>query len=385
MQDDGSDPEVRPDQGNGARPDQGRWRGYVQVALIAVVLAVALYFARAPGLSDESLGDAALMDNSAPPVAEVVLPTPTEEGLTIQLTGSVELDDTTVVKPEVEGRVVWVSPSFSDGNAIAAGETLFRIDPAEFEIEVEAAQAAVERAEARVEVEKVLASGWSRRDAYIALAQAELKEAQAALKLAKLRLQRTHIAFPYDIQVLDAGVSVGEFASPDITRSSQLGIVYQSSALQVEAPIESHNLAYLDPAVGRAVRMTGQMGSWDGEIVGVAPTVDPTSRLASVYLAFTGDESRDSRPPPGTFVEVEIAGPVFSDVFVLPNAVLQKGDSVWVVRDGKLQWFQPETYQITADGWMVKAFDPGEGVVVGALPGAREGLAVSAKAVQEAN
>lgn len=385
MQDDRSDSEVRSDQGNGITPDQGNWRGYAQIALIVVALAVALYFARAPGFSDESLGDTALMDNSAPPVAEVVLPMPTEEGLTIQLTGSVELDDTTVVKPEVEGRVVWVSPSFSDGNAIAAGETLFRVDPAEFEIEVEAAQAAVEKAEARIEVEKVLASGWSHRDAYIALAHAELKEAQAALKLAELRLRRTHIAFPYDIQVLEAGVSVGEFASPDFTRSSQLGIVYQSNALQVEAPIESHNLAYLEPAVGRAVRMTGQMGSWDGVIVGVAPTVDLSSRLASVYLAFTGDESRTSLPPPGTFVEVEIEGPVFSDVFVLPNAVLQKGDSVWVVRDGKLQWFKPETYQIAADGWMVKAFDPGDGVVVGVLPGAREGLEVSVSAVQEAN
>ncbi len=383
MQDDGSDPEVRPDQDSGVTPGQGKWRGYAQIALIAVVLAVALYFARAPGFSDESLGDAALMDTSAPPVAEVVLPAPTEEGLTIQLTGSVELDDTAVVKPEVEGRIVWVSPSFSDGNAVAAGETLFRIDPAEFEIEVEAAQAAVERAEARVEVEKVLASGWSRRDAYIALAHAELKEAQAALKLAELRLQRTHVAFPYDIWVLNAGVSVGEFASPDITRSSQLGIVYQSNALRVEAPIESHNLAYLEPAVGRAVRITGQMGGWDGVIVGVASTVDPTSRLASVYLAFAGDESDAPRPPPGTFVEVEIEGPVFSDVFVLPNAVIQKGDSVWVVRDGKLQWFTPETYQIATDGWMVKAFDPGEGIVIGTLPGAREGLAVAAQAVQD--
>jgi hypothetical protein len=96
-----------------------------------------------------------------------------------------------------------------------------------------------------------------------------------------------------------------------------------------------------------------------------------------VFLKFAADADPDSLPAPGTFVEVAIEGPVYEDVYVLPESVLQERESVWVVRGGLLSGFAPTTVGRTADGLVVQAFDAGEGVVVGPLPGAREGLAVA--------
>ena len=70
-------------------------------------------------------------------------------------------------------------------------------------------------------------------------------------------------------------------------------------------------------------------------------------------------------------------GPSYDDVYVLPESVLQEQDSVWVVQDGTLRTFVPQTLGRTDEGWVVEVFDAGEGVVVGTLPGAREGLAVT--------
>ena len=50
-----------------------------------------------------------------------------------------------------------------------------------------------------------------------------------------------------------------------------------------------------------------------------------------------------------------------------------------MVRNGQLSAFSPTTLGRTAAGWVVQAFDAGEGVVVGALPAAREGLEVEAR------
>ena len=44
-----------------------------------------------------------------------------------------------------------------------------------------------------------------------------------------------------------------------------------------------------------------------------------------------------------------------------------------MVRGGLLSAFAPTTVGRTADGLVVQAFDAGEGVVVGPLPGARGG------------
>ena len=76
--------------------------------------------------------------------------------------------------------------------------------------------------------------------------------------------------------------------------------------------------------------------------------------------------------------EVSIAGPVHRGVYVLPEAAAQANDRVWVVKYGALTALQPRVLGRVDGGWVVEAFDAGEGVVVGPLPGARAGLSVTA-------
>ena len=77
--------------------------------------------------------------------------------MTVELTGTVSLDERAVVASEVVGRVVWVSPHFANGGSLAADETFIRVDPAEFELHVESAETAVREAEAQVWIEKARA------------------------------------------------------------------------------------------------------------------------------------------------------------------------------------------------------------------------------------
>ncbi len=85
---------------------------------------------------------------------------------------------------------------------------------------------------------------------------------------------------------------------------------------------------------------------------------------------------------PGSFVEIEIEGPSFQNVYILPDSVLQERDTVWVVMDGALSSISPHAIGRTDEGLVVVAFDAGEGIVVGSLPGAREGLEVDLAASQ---
>ena len=385
-------PEQSHDSGKPSGPPD--WRGYAQLALVLFLIAAALYFARAPGRVDR--GVAGLSPESARPTVQVIRPTPTGQALTVELTGTVNLEERVRVASEVVGRIAWVSPDFSNGGSVRANEPFIRIDPAEFELQVEAAEMAVREAEARVWVERpgadedvraferehpgVEVSESVRRLPSIAEAEARLMRAQAELKLAELRLERTSISLPYDGRVMGSDVEVGELVGPADEvggPSSRLGIVYRPAALQVDVPIEPRDLEYLDPAIGRAARVTGQMAAWEARVDRVSSVVAPRTRLASVFLKFAADADPDSLPAPGTFVEVDIDGPVYEDVYVLPESVLQERDSVWVVREGLLAAFAPKTLGRTATGWVVQAFDAGEGVVVGVPSGAREGLAVT--------
>ena len=220
-----------------------------------------------------------------------------------------------------------------------------------------------------------------RRTPWIAKAQAGVARAQAMLNLARLRLDRTTISLPYDARVVSSDAEVGEVVGPDdlVGALSSLGVVYRTEALEVDAPIEPKELGYLAPAIGRGARVHAGGETFDAKVVRVSSTVAPKTRLASLFLKFAEHHAPDSLPRPGTFAEVEIDGPSYRDVYVLPESVLQENYSVWVAEDGVLTSFVPQTLGHTGDGWVVEVFDAGDGLLVGTLPGAREGLAVEAK------
>ena len=375
------------------RSGQSRWLGFVQIVLILAVIAVALYFARAPDRVERDTVSAPSPEETKP-VVSVIQPTRTDQALTVRLTGSVSLSERARLKSEVAGRVIWVSPKFSNGGSIEANERFVQIDPTEYELRVKAAEMVVKAAEARHRIARARggesarrfareypdaeASDWARRLHHIAEAQAELMKARAELELARLQLARTDISLPYPSRVVRSRIEVGEYVGPDLSGESPLlGVVYRTRALQIDAPIEPKDLQYLDPVIGRSAGVRTRGGTYDAEVVRVSSVVAPQSRLATVFLRFSEDHAPDSLPLPGTFARIAIAGPSYDDVYVLPESAQQEQGSVWVVQDGTLRGFEPETLGRTDEGWVVEVFDTGDGVVVGTLPGAREGLAVT--------
>ena len=360
-------------EGRSGRP---RWLGYVQVVLIVAAVAVALWFARAPDRVEREV-PADLTGEKAKPVVSVIRPAPVTQSLTVELTGSVRMERRTRIASEVVGRVVFVSPNFANGGSIAANETFIRVDPAGFELEVEAAEQALREAEIRMEMERARGEEDAKP---FELAEASATKARIALEQARLQLERTSISLPYEVRVVRSDVAVGELVGPAelVGPSSRLGVVYPPGALEVDAPIATKDLEFLAPAVGRPAEVQAGGRTWPAEIVRVSSVVAPKTRLASVFLRFGEGSPPESLPRPGTFVEVAVTGPSHDNVFVLPESAVQERGRVWVVDGGELRSFVPRQIGRAADGWVVEAFDAGEGVVVGALPGARAGLAVVA-------
>ncbi|MYE03327.1 MAG: hypothetical protein F4Y03_19055 [Alphaproteobacteria bacterium] len=353
---------------SGGRP---QWYGYLQLAVILGAIAVALYFARAPERV-ERIDRAALAGEERRPVVSVIRPEPTEQSLTLRLTGSVRLKERATVMSEVVGRVVWVSPKFEPGGSIDANEVFIRIDPEEYALKAEEARLAVE------ELEHALRAAEARNGEAPAAAL-RLERARVALRLAELQLRRTEISLPFDSRVVSSSVEVGELAGPaeKVGKAAVLGVVYRPEAIRVTAPIEQRDLRHLSPVVGRPAVVRTRTGVYRAEVAGVSSVVAAKSRLASVFLKFSDDLPVEGRPLPRTFAEISIQGPVHRDVFVLPEAAAQANDSVWVVRDGALAAVEPRMLGRVDGGWVVEAFDAGDGVVLGTLPGAREGLAVT--------
>lgn len=362
------------------------WLGWLQVGVVVLVVLVGIYFARAPQVPE--YGDAPVRGAEAPTVT-IMQPSAGPQSLTVSLTGGVEAREKVRVQPGSSGQVVEVSPSLRSGGTFRAGENLLRIDPSDFEIRLDRARANLDAAQGRLRKQRDKGAydsaqyGRSNPGQEVPASVARLGQIQrfegrvraleADVKLAEKRLADTRVSMPFDGTVIVASVAVGERVGP-----GPVATVFRTGEVEVRAPIATDDLAYLADPRGRAATVWAGGRRFDAVVTEQSPVLAPKTRLAALFLDFA--EGSADLPMPGTFALVSIGGPVFENAFLLPDAAHRTDDSVWIVQDGKLERLVPSTLGRTDEGWVVAAFDAGEGVVVGAVPDEQPGLAVVAVA-----
>ena len=363
-----------------------RWPGVVQLGLVVVIVVVAIYFMRAPSVAE--FDDVIAEGAATAPGVNVIAPLPGRQVVSVELTGTVRLQGSVRLKSQVHGRVAWVSPKLRNGGSFEAGETLLRIDPEDFETEVRAAEAWVEAQRARMRKHELQGQleaaefqrenpgqpvpAIVRREPQVERFKARLDRALARLDAARLALERTSYSLPFEGKVVATEVAVGELVGP----ANPFGGAFSRDAIEVQATIALDDLASILPAVGRPATVRLGARTFPATVERVSSVVAPKSRMATLFLTYADTVPLEDVPPPGVFVAVSIHGEAFDNAFVLPDAAQQQDGSVWVVHDGVLRSATPASHGRNADGWIVAAFDAADGVILGSVPGAEQGLAV---------
>ena len=264
--------------------------------------------------------------------------------------------------PQVGGKVIYVSPNFLDGGVFRKGETLLRIETADFDVGVIRAEAGVAQAEqvlVREEAEGDIArqdyaelgrgdpSPLALRLPQQAQARAALQAAMAELESAKLNLSRTEVKAPFSGRVRSKTSDLGQFVSP----GSRLGRIFSTSIVEVRLPLSDTQLSKLDlplayvaksredaPRVDLSCIVAGKLHHWEGRIMRTDSTYDTASRALFAIVEVTnpyGKGASDDGVPlaPGLFVDADIDGKSFGNVITIPRDGLRPQDEVYIVDD----------------------------------------------------
>ena len=314
------------------------------------------------------------------------------------------------VAAQITGKVAWVSPSFQSGGRVGQGQTLFRIDDADYQnrvrqakANVAAGQVALLQAEedariAREEYELYrkrepnAASGGANpltlREPQLEAARAGLARDSAALADAELALSRTEVLAPFTGIVRTESVDPGQF----VAAGQGVGRLYASDAVEVVVPLSDAEAALIPDlwrlAAGdgnRRVRATvsAEYGEQDHERVGYVDraeaALDEQTRTIHVVVRVPRPFSGDGPPLlVGQFVEVETEGVAPERYFTVPRAALRTGNEVWALRDNSLVTIVPVKVLQRSDEmvYVTGALEAGQAVVVSGIPIATEGMVV---------
>ncbi|HVE78929.1 MAG TPA: efflux RND transporter periplasmic adaptor subunit [Gemmatimonadaceae bacterium] len=356
----------------------GRWREPRTRAVLAgvvLLIVLGLVFAVTVGRRGSAQGGAANGAVGSMPAMAVDVDTARRDAVVdaVRATGRIEAEQAVELRPDEPGRITALL--FREGQFVARGTPLVRIDAAMLRAQAERATADRDLARQQLERVRRLRAENAASSADLERAEAAARSAAAALAMLELQIQRSTVRAPFAGVVGQRFVSAGDYVTT-ATRLLTLQTVDPQRAV-IEVP-ERHAVR-LRP--GQTIEFTVAAQperTFHAQVDFIDPVVQDASRTIMVKARAP---NRDRLLRPGMFIEARLATATRANAVVVPEDAVQPlrtANVVWVVADGKasrrvvqLGARAPGTVEI------LSGVQAGELVVVGGLERMAEGVPVA--------
>lgn len=343
------------------------------------------------------------MVKAAPEVGVVTLKTE-RLTLTTELPGRTHAFRVAEVRPQVGGIIL--KRQFIEGSDVQAGQSLYQIDPAPYQVAYQSAQAELAKAEANAEIghltvnryKPLLGTNYVSRQTYdsaVATAKqndAAIIAAKAALENAHINLLYTKVNSPITGRIGKSGVTEGALVTANqptaLASIQQLDPIYvdvtQSSAdfLRLKRELAKGSLTKgADSVAVQLFLEDGSLYSQKGTLQFSDVTVDEATGSITLRAIFP-NQNLDLLP--GMFVRARIIEGVKEQAILAPQQGITrnaKGEATALLVDaqGKVLMRTLVTGQAIRDKWVVvSGLNAGDKVVVTGQLKIRPGVEVSA-------
>jgi len=351
--------------------------------------------------------DRRLEAQPAPQVPEVATVTiqPQRVELTTELPGRTSAYRIAEIRPQVNGIIQ--KRLFEEGSDVRAGQVLYQIDPAPFQVALNSAKASLGKAQAnlpsiRLKVERykelIVDKAVSQQDyddatAAVEVAKAEIEYWKAQAEAARINLDYTRVTAPFAGRIGKTHVRTGTLVTAYQTLAfatvQQLDPIYldvaQSSAelLRLRRNLETGQIS-TDEGNGRKVRLVLEDGTpypLEGKLQFRDVTVDPTTGSYTVRIVVPNPKHLLL---PGMFVRAVVQEGVAEQAILAPQQGVSrtpKGDPVALVVDesGTVRQRMLTLNRAIGDQWLIASgLSVGERVIVEGILNVRPGMVVKA-------
>lgn len=311
------------------------------------------------------------------------------------------------VRPRVSGIVT--ERVFTQGSEVSAGDVLYRIDPASFQVQVDSAEATLAKAKA-VQSQARLEAGRQEtlRDrnvssksqyetsvAQLAQADADVAAAQANLKAAQLDLQYSEVKAPIEGRIGRAQVTEGALVTANSTEN--LATIQQLDPVYADFTQSANDLIELRKAMqaksgedpwSHETKVTLRLDDGSaypeaGKLLFSEASVDANTGQITLRAEFP---NTDGFLLPGMYVRILIQQGVQHDAITVPQQAVQVDSTgkktVFVVGDKSVaEARKVETGRVVDDRWVIAdGLKAGEKVVVEGFQKLQPGAKVAAEA-----
>lgn len=283
---------------------------------------------------------------------------------TINAMGTVIPAQSVMLQPRVSGHVTGLANNFFPGGRVTEGDVLLRLDPSDYQNQLQQRQSELAQATTALEIEmgeQAIAERDFRRieggrnlsemqralvlrEPQLNAARARVEAARANVQQARLDLERTQIKAPFDAQVLSRLVNVGSQVSPGDNLADLVGV----RTYWVEATLPLARLRWINVGGGEANVLIRNRTAWPagefrrGRLHSVIGELEGQTRMARVLievddpLAVEPDNEGKMPLMIGSFVECRIQAEPLRNVVRIERGLVRKNDTAWVMENNAL-------------------------------------------------
>ena len=313
------------------------------------------------------------------------------ETLSTELTGRVTSSRTAEIRPQVGGIIQ--ERTFQEGSQIAAGQVLYRIDPALFQAALDNAQAILTRSRATLERARLRAERKANLTKTKAVSQdeyddaeAQLKEAmgnlaanEAAVETARINLDFTKVTSPIAGRIGRSAVTQGALVTAN--QALALATVQQLDPIYVDITRSNRQMLQLRRALedGRLQRAgdkqakvtltleDGRAYAQPGRLEFSEVTVDRSTGAVTLRASFPNP---DKVLLPGMFVRARVEEGVRPDAILVPQKGVQRNrlgqpTALVLAPDDKVEQHVLTIDRAVGNQWLVDSgLSPGDRLIV---------------------
>ena len=311
------------------------------------------------------------------------------------------------LRPQVTGIIQ--KRLFEEGRTVAAGQTLYQIDPSTYKAAYDSAAANKARAEANlynarlkanryaelVDIEAVSKQANDDAIAALKLAQADVSAANAALDKARIDLDFTRVKSPISGRIGRSSVTPGALVTAN--QPAALATVQQLDPIYVDLTQSSADRQRMrrDIAPGKTslvgedipvqlILEDGSLYEESGKLVVSEVSVDPGTGSVTLRASFPNPKGLLL---PGMYVRARMVQGQSDNAILLPHAAMnfdQRGNAIVMVvnAQGMVEARPVQNRGTQGDKWVVvDGLAANEKVIVEGLQKARPGLPVQAQVI----
>ncbi len=284
----------------------------------------------------------------------------------INAMGTVSPDREIILKSKVSGEVISISHNFVEGEVIKKGEILLELDDADYKIDVQKAQSALDKALSSLAIEKgsqliameelkllneaskekIKETDLALRKPQLIQAEAAVNSARADLKKAQLNMSRTKIITPFNALILEKSVNPGSL----VNAQGAIATLIDIDAYKVEAQVPPDRLSALtiNQAEGSKAVIYSLYSNqtWQGKVVRTTGKITDKSRMAGVIISVHDPLGLISNLQTGNkkqqllindYVDIRIMGETLENVFSISRSILRDDNTLWIYDSGVLK------------------------------------------------